>query len=79
MRIDSVRGDMMKHQTMPAITPAASVLSMEPEDIAAFIRGCVQERSLSTLVCELNNDLLFGSSDQRTDARRALVRLGFMA
>ena len=52
---------------------------MESEDIAAFVHNCVQKRSLSTLVCELNNDLLFGSADQRTDARRALVRLGFMA
>lgn len=69
----------MKHQTMSAVSPAASVLSIDPAEVAVFIRKCVQERSLSTLVSDLNDDLLFGTAEQREDARCALLRLGFIS
>lgn len=55
-----------------------NVLSLDDGDVAAFVRKCVKERSLSRVVGHLNNDVLFGTHQERREAEEALNRLGFL-
>ncbi|GFE50814.1 hypothetical protein So717_25670 [Roseobacter cerasinus] len=55
-----------------------NVLNLEEGDIAAFVRKCVKDRSLSKVVGHLNNDMLFGTHKERREAEEALHRLGFL-
>lgn len=68
----------MKHYTLNDVSPAAGVLVLEQADVPPFVRKCVEDRSLSTLVSELNDALLFGTAEQKDEAGRALNHLGFL-
>lgn len=68
----------MKHHVISDTPTAALVLNIKPSDIPPFVRKCVRERSLSALVRQLNNDLEFGSTTQKEEARRALRHIGFL-
>ncbi len=68
----------MKHETISETKVAHSVLGLDDNDIASFVRRCMKDRSLSKLVSSLNDELLFGTTSERDDAKRALNRLGFL-
>lgn len=68
----------MKHETISETKMSQSVLGLDENDVAPFVRGCIKERSLSRVVTTLNNDLLFGTQTERDDAKKALDRLGFL-
>jgi len=61
------------------VTQSASqeVLSIEEGGAAAFVRQRLNDRILHETVAKLNQEFLFGTPDEREDARRALTRLGF--
>jgi len=56
---------------------AASLLALSETDVAQYVRECVRERSLSTVVNKLNSDLLYGSTEESERARQALAHIGF--
>lgn len=68
----------MKHETIPETKVSHSVLNLGDGDVAPFVRKCVKERSLSKIVANLNNDLLYGTQTERVNAREALGRIGFL-
>lgn len=68
----------MKHSAMFSGSTAANVLSIEEAGVSPFLHRCVKDRSLSTLVSDLNYSLLFGSADEKDMARKALKHLGFI-
>ncbi len=68
----------MKHETILETNMSHSILGLSENDVAAFVRRCVKERSLSRLVAALNKDLMFGTQTERDDAKEALHRLGFL-
>lgn len=68
----------MKHETISETKISHSVLSLDDNDITRFVRRCVKERSLSKIVADLNNDLLFGTQTERENAKEALHRIGFL-
>lgn len=68
----------MKHETISETKISHNVMGLDDGEIAPFVRKCVKERSLSTVITNLNNDLLFGTQTERDDARSALQRIGFL-
>lgn len=78
MRFDAVVGECMKHHYIGDTPTAAHVLNINETDVAPFVRKCVQERSLSAIVKDLNHDLIFGTPEQREEAREALKHIGFI-
>lgn len=68
----------MKHDVVCDVPTSAKVLNIDASDVAPFLRKCVKDRSLSTLVKDLNDAVLFGTADQRRDAEQALKHIGFM-
>lgn len=68
----------MKHDTIRKLPTSARVLDIETTDVARFVQKCVQERSLSVLVKELNHDYLFGTAEERDSAEQALRHMGFV-
>ena len=68
----------MQHHVNHDIPVSVHVLGLDPSDVPPFVRRCVRERSLSGLVKNLNNELLFGTADQREEARRDLKHIGFL-
>lgn len=68
----------MKHHHIGETPTAAHVLSIKTTEVAPFVRKCVRERSLSVIVKDLNHDLIFGTPEQREDAREALRHIGFI-
>lgn len=68
----------MKHHAILAKPASVNVLDLAPSDVPLFVRNCVKDRSLSSLVKDLNNDLMFGNEDQKQEARRALTHIGFL-
>lgn len=64
--------------TQGAITSVSQqILGIQRGGAAAFVRQKIQDRALHDTVAELNNDVLFGTAEERESARRALSRLGF--
>ncbi|WP_298837891.1 hypothetical protein [uncultured Roseobacter sp.] len=57
---------------------AKNILDLENGDVAAFVTRCVKERSLSSMVCELNAALLSGTPEEQNNARKALQHIGFI-
>ena len=72
------RGTVMDYQDSCEMTTATKVLAMPTTDVPLFLRQCVSERSLSWVVGELNKALLFGNSEEREEAGKALTHLGFI-
>lgn len=68
----------MKHHAIHDTPSSVHVLNLASTDVAPFVRKCVKERSLSSLVRDLNHDVLFGTEEQRETARRALKHIGFL-
>lgn len=68
----------MKHETISETKISHSVMGLDEGEIAPFVRKCVKERSLSAVIANLNNDLLFGTQTEQDDARTALQRIGFL-
>jgi hypothetical protein len=68
----------MKHHYTGKKPTAAHVLSINATEVAPFVRKCVEERSLSVIVKDLNHDMIFGTSEQREAAREALRHIGFI-
>jgi len=68
----------MKHHAISDTPTSVHVLSLAPSDVPMFVRNCVRDRSLSALVKDLNNDLMFGTEGQKEEARRALKHIGFL-
>ncbi len=68
----------MKHDTNYTVSTATNVLALDAGDVAVFVRNCVQERSLSSVIAELNNAILFGDTEEERQARKALQHLGFI-
>jgi hypothetical protein len=71
-------GGLMKEQIAFKTKSAMDVLSIDTRDIPPFVRDCVNARSLSCLVSELNQQMLFGAQDEKEEARKALAHLGFI-
>ena len=68
----------MKHEIVSETDMAHDVLGLDDGEIAPFVRKCLKDRSLSSLVSHLNNDLLFGTPAERESAEVALRRIGFI-
>ncbi|MGA9254127.1 MAG: hypothetical protein WBV71_16960 [Roseobacter sp.] len=68
----------MKLHSINTTPTSVHVLNLAPSDVPQFVRHCVKDRSLSSLVKDLNNDLMFGNEDQRQEARKALSHIGFL-
>lgn len=68
----------MKHETTYDVRSSANVLSVQPIEVASFLRECVKNRSLSWLIGDLNRSVLSGDQDEREEARKALEHLGFI-
>lgn len=68
----------MKHEMISETKVSQNVLGLPESEIAPFVSRCVKERSLSSVVADLNNDLLFGTQTEREDAKKALQRIGFL-
>ncbi|WP_299970476.1 hypothetical protein [uncultured Roseobacter sp.] len=68
----------MLHETIRELKPSHHVLQLDESDVVSFVRRCVKERSLSSLISSLNHDLMFGTLDEQDSAARALARLGFV-
>ena len=60
-----------------AQSASQEVLSIEKGGAVAFVRQRLHDRLLHETVMKLNQEFLFGTPDEREDARRALTRLGF--
>jgi hypothetical protein len=57
---------------------AAKVLQMTDADITQFVRICIKDRALSSVVATLNRSVLQGAECDRQNAEKALTRLGFL-
>lgn len=68
----------MKHHVIDGTPAASQVLNIKASDVVPFVRKCVRERSLSVLIKQLNDDLAFGTPEQKQEARRALQHIGFI-
>ncbi|MEL6841066.1 MAG: hypothetical protein AAFP85_17420 [Pseudomonadota bacterium] len=60
-----------------AQSASQEVLSIEKGGAAAFVQQRLHDRMLHETVVKLNQEYLFGTPDEREDARKALTRLGF--
>lgn len=70
-------GAAMNSRTKLDVSTASNLLSLSETDVAQFIRQCVRNRSLSAVMTELNDAVLFGSREESDRARRALEHIGF--
>ncbi len=68
----------MKHQQVFETQASQYILSIKPADVPPFIGRCVKDRTLSTLVAHLNQDMLDGTPKQQNEARKALELIGFI-
>jgi hypothetical protein len=68
----------MKDQTLHQATTAANVLALPRKDVPRFLRRSLRERTLRSVITELNKAVLSGAEQDRADARRALAHLGFI-
>ncbi|MDX8346828.1 hypothetical protein SLH49_02410 [Cognatiyoonia sp. IB215446] len=64
----------LRHATQSA---SQEVLSIEKGGAMAFIQQQLHDRLLHETVVKLNQEYLFGTPNEREDARKALTRLGF--
>lgn len=69
----------MKHAFISEDKVSHSVLSLGETEVGPFITRCLKERSLSTVISSLNNDVLYGTPSERAFAERALGRIGFVS
>ena len=60
------------------VQTASTLLALNQKDVSQFVRTCVRNRSLSSVVSDLNRDLLFGTEEESEKARRALRHIGFI-
>lgn len=68
----------MKQDGILKAPTSAHVMGLETVDAVTFVRTCVKERSLSTVMKELNDYVLHGTAEERRTAERALKHLGFL-
>ena len=57
---------------------ARRVLAQPDTDLPDFVSRSIHDKTLSALMARLNHDVLHGSAQERSDARAALSRLGFI-
>ena len=48
------------------------------DDVPHFVSDCVRQKRLSGVMKYLNKKVLFGSADEKAEARDCLSKLGFL-
>ena len=68
----------MKDTSVSLLADEATLMHLSLDDVPHFVSDCVRQKRLSGVMKYLNKKVLFGSADEKAEARDCLSKLGFL-